>query len=418
MEIVKKIIVLISALLVIFLISSCTKKDESPTEPPTEPPIESPVEVSILNQIVDSVIEKSILKLKHSVEEIKNRAMYPTYGTKELKWQIKSSKDWTSGFYPGTLWYAYELSNDTIIKKYAIEWTAGIENQKYNKLTHDLGFRFNCSFGNGLRLASEDIATKKYKEILLTAAATADSRFSSLIGQYPSSWDKYPLPNSIPTVVDVMMNLELLMWASENGGNPAIKERCITHANTSYDVFVRKDGGTFHVVRYDKTTGIILAKGQLQGDVDSSTWSRGQAWMVYGFTVMYRYTKNPKYLENAKNLANYFIKNLPVDKVANWDFQSTLDHRDASASAIVSSALFELQNYITDENEKKYYLTQAEEILKSLCQSSYFAVDKATNCLLLKSTQYFYDTNNTDVPSTFADYYFLESILRYKHLKQ
>jgi len=369
-----------------------------------------------LDQIVDNALKKSVLCLKNSVTEVGDRAKYPNYATKELKWKLAGSDDWTSGFYPGTLWYAYELTNDDNFKKWAIEWSAGIEAEKYNDNTHDLGFRFNCSFGNGLRLLPQDAATARYKEILLTAAATADSRFSSIVGQYPSNWDRNPLPNSIPVVIDVMMNLELLFWASENGGDPKIKDRCITHANTTYRDFVRKDGGTFHVVRYDKTTGKILNKGQLQGDTDSSTWTRGHAWAVYGFTVMYRYTKNPEYLQNAMRLADYFIANLPEDRIANWDFQSQLKLPDASASAIVSSALFEMQGYVKNKAKKKHYLTEAERILKSLCLPPYFSEGKGTNCLLLHSTQYYRLTDNTDVPSTFADYYFMESILRYKQL--
>lgn len=369
-----------------------------------------------LDKIVDNALEKSILCLKRSVIEVGDRTKYPSYAKKDLKWKLETSKDWTSGFYPGTLWYAYELSNDVDFKKWAIEWTAGIENEKLNSGTHDLGFRFNCSFGNGLRLFPSDEVTRRYKEILLTAAATADSRYSSIAGQYPASWDAKPLPNSIPTVVDVMMNLELLLWASENGGDPKIRERCITHANTAYRDFVRADGGTFHAVRYDKTTGKILNKGQLQGDTDSSTWTRGHAWMVYGFTVMYRYTKNPDYLQKAMNLADYFIGHLPENRIANWDFQSEIKLPDASATAIVTSALFEMQGYITDKTKKNHYLTEAELMLKSLCLAPVFSEGKGTNCLLLHSTQYYRSTENTDVPATFADYYFMESILRYRRL--
>ena len=370
-----------------------------------------------LDQIVENALEKSILCLKKSVYEVGDRSKYPSYSTKELKWKLATSDDWTSGFYPGTLWYAYELTNDESFRKWALEWTAGIEKEKHNANTHDLGFRFNCSFGNGLRLFPRDSATQRYKEILLTAAATADSRFSSIAGLYPSSWDAKSIPNSIPAVVDVMMNLELLLWASENGGDPKIKDRCITHANTSYRDFVREDGGSFHVIRYDKITGQILSKGQLQGDTDSSTWSRGQAWMIYGFTVMYRYTRNSEYLQKAMKLADYFIGHLPEDRIANWDFQSELKFPDASASAIVTSALFELQGYIKDSAKKKFYLGEAERMLKSLCLPPYFSEGRGTNCLLLHSTQYYRSTDNTDVPSTFADYYFMESILRYKQLK-
>ena len=373
-----------------------------------------------LDKLIDQTIKTSLSSLAKSVEEVKNYSLYPNYGTKDFKWQLQTSQDWTCGFYPGNLWYAYELSKDAKFKVWAEKWTAGIEKEKFNNKTHDLGFRFVCSFGNGLRLAPADTITRRYKELLLTAAATTDNRFSPLIGQYPSDWDtqdkKDEFPNSIPTIVDVMMNLELLLWASENGGDPKIKERCITHANTSFRDFVRTDGGTYHVVRYDNKTGKVVDKGQLQGNVDSSTWSRGQAWMVYGYTVMYRFTKDPIYLKNAMSLADYFIAHLPADKVANWDFQSKLDHRDASASAIVCSALFEMQKHIKSEKKRQHYLSEAKAILTSLCRPPYFTEGKGTNCLLYHSTQYFHKTQNTDVPSSFADYYFMEALLRYKNM--
>lgn len=371
-----------------------------------------------LSLLIDKSLPSIYKALETSVTEVNDRNKYPSYGTKTFQWQLRNSSDWTSGFYPGTLWLAYELSSDKKFKQWAIEWTAGIEREKYNSHTHDLGFRFLCSFGNGLRLAPNDIDTLLYRSILLQATATADSRYSHLIKQYPSDWDdsKKTIPNCIPTVVDVMMNLELFFWAADNGFDKTIINRCIEHANTSMRDFVRSDGSTYHVVRYDKTSGVILNKGQLQGDEDHTTWSRGQAWMIYGYVVMYRYTKDSRYLSLAKKLADYFIEHLPVDKVANWDFQSTLQHRDASASAIVASALFEMQTYIDDVNKQIYYRTQAEEILFNLLQPKYFTSGNGTNALLYHSTQYYHRTDNTDVPSTFADYYFLEAIVRYKKL--
>ena len=371
-----------------------------------------------LKSLVENAVSKSLDALANSTLEIKDSLLYPNQGTKDFKWQLQTSKDWTSGFYPGCLWYAYELSKDEKFKNWAKKWTSGIEQQKFNNKTHDLGFRFNCAFGNGFRLAPNDPDTQRYKEILLTAAATADSRYSNVIQQYPSDWDEKSktIENSVGGLVDVMMNLELLLWASENGGNPAIKERCIAHSRNVFRDFVRADGGTYHIVRYNKDNGIILNKGQLQGDVDESTWSRGHAWMVYGYTVMYRKTKNPEFLKNAMLLADYFLAHLPEDKIANWDFQSKLEHRDASASAIVCSALLELQGYITSSKLQKQYLNQAKSILASLCQPPYFTEGKGTNCLLYHSTQYFHKTQNTDVPCIFADYYFLESLIRYRNL--
>lgn len=370
-----------------------------------------------LDKIVDHAIKTSLQCMEQSVAEVVNPMLYPTYATNELKWKLDSSSNWVSGFYPGALWKAYELSHDNRFKIWAEQWTAGIEDQKYNTNTHDLGFRFGSAFGNGLRLAPNDSATAGYRDILLTAAATSDSRFFRLAGVYPSDWDANPLPNSRPMVIDVMMNLELLMWAANHGGDPGIMDRCLSHTRNTYRDLIRKDGGSYHVVRYDRETGEALGKGQLQGDTDSSTWSRGQAWMIYGLVVVYRYTRDPQYLDRITKVADYFIDHLPPDQIANWDFQSNIEHRDASASAIVASALFEFQDYIKTKEKKEYYLKEAEKILESLCTSPYFSNGEGTNCLLLHSTQYYGVTENTDVPCSFADYYFLESLVRYKRIR-
>jgi unsaturated chondroitin disaccharide hydrolase len=356
-----------------------------------------------LDKLVDSAITKSLLCLRNSVNEVKDPTLYPTYATKDLHWKIKSSADWTSGFYPGCLWYAYQLSNDAQFKQWAIDWTASIEKQKYNLKTHDLGFRFGCSFVKGLNLAPNDIATKAYKEIILTAANTMDKRFYPLIGAYTSDWDFKPLPNSVPVVIDIMMNLEMLLWTAQNGGDTARINRCKTHVTTSYRDLIRKDGSSYHIARYDSTTGKLLQQGQLQGDVDESTWTRGHAWMIYGLVTVYRFTKEEQYLQKAIQVTDYFLNHLPKDKIAPWDFQSTIAYKDASASAIVCSALLELQGYLRDARQKKYYLSQAQKILASLCKAPYFSEGKGTNCLLLHSTQYYHRTENTDVPCSFAD---------------
>ena len=372
---------------------------------------------SPLDNLANNAINISLTCLTKSVEEVKDRSLYPTYATKDLKWKLKSSDDWTSGFYPGCLWYAYELSKDIKFKSWAEEWTAGIERQKYNTKTHDLGFRFGCTYRNGFRLAPKDSATANYKEIILTAANTMDKRFLPVIGSYTSDWDVKPLTNSVPVVIDIMMNLELLLWSSQNGGDPKRTERCLTHVATSYRDLIRSDASSFHVARYDKISGKLLNQGQLQGDVDSSTWSRGQAWMIYGLVTVYRFTKDEQYLEKAMRVSDYFIRHLPKNRIANWDFQSKLEYPDASAAAAVCSALLEMQGYLKSKEKQRYYLSEAEKILTTLCQPPYFSEGKGTNCLLLHSTQYYYKTENTDVPCSFADYYFMESLVRYKALK-
>lgn len=377
-------------------------------------PAQSPTD---LPAIADSVTAVALRTLRRSVTEIGDTLRYPSYGTKDLHWKLVRSSDWVAGFWPGTLWYAYELSGDAQFRTWAEQWTNGLEKEKTDLRTHDLGFKFYCSYGNGLRLMKNDPLVPRYRDILLTAAATLDKRFVPTVGMYSSNWDKKPLPHSVPAIVDIMMNLELLFWSGTNSGDPSVKERCISHALTTYRDFVRPDGSTFHIVRYDSASGSVLNKGQIQGDVDSSTWSRGHAWTVYGMVMTYRFTKDPRFLAYAQRTADYFLAHLPQDGVARWDFLSPIDIRDASASAIVCSALFELQGYMTDTKERERYRRGAEWILRSLCQPPYFSRGEGTNALLLHSTQYFHATENTDVPSTFADYYFLESLLRYRALR-
>ena len=369
-----------------------------------------------LDGLVENAINKSLDYLAKSVDEVKDPLLYPTYATKDLTWKLKKSTDWTSGFYPGCLWRAYELSKEQRFKDWAIKWTKGIDAEKFNTKTHDLGFRFGCSFGNGYRLLPNDSICKNYKEVLLTAANTMDKRYLPNIGLYTSDWDDKPLPNSVPVVIDIMMNLELLFWSSQNGGDPTRYERCLSHIAHSYRDLIRNDGGSFHIVRYDKSSGKMLNQGQLQGDVDSSTWSRGHAWMIYGLVTAYRITKDEQYLEKAMRVSDYFINHLPKDYVANWDFQSPLNHRDASASAVVCSALIDMQSYLKDAKQQQHYLTEAEKMLTSLCQAPYFSEGKGTNCLLLNCTQYYHKTENTDVPCSFGDYYFMEALVRYKNL--
>ncbi len=368
-----------------------------------------------LDSLVNNAVKVSLNHLEKSVKEVGDTTLFPTYGTKDLKWQLKTSDDWTSGFYPGCLWYGYEFSKDTRFEKWAREWTAPIEHEKYNPNTHDLGFRFMCSFGNGLRLGKGP-AYKNYKDIILTAAKTLAKRYNPKVGCLSSNWDKLKIENSFPVVIDIMMNLELLFWASENGGPQYLTEYAINHATTTARDFIRGDGGTYHIVRYNKNTGEIINKGTLQGAGDETTWSRGQAWGIYGYVVTYRYTEDKKFLKTAEKLADYFIKHLPEDHVSPWDFQSDINYRDVSATSITTSALFEMINYIKEDSLRNYYLSQAEAMLTSLCKPPYFTDGKNTSCILDHSVQYLPINSNVDVPAIFADYYFLEAIERYESL--
>jgi unsaturated chondroitin disaccharide hydrolase len=210
------------------------------------------------------------------------------------------------------------------------------------------------------------------------------------------------------------MNLELLFWASQNGGPAYYAENAGTHVLTTARDFVRPDGGTYHIVRYDTSTGAFINKGTLQGAGDETTWSRGHAWGMYGMLVAYRYTKDRRFLNTAMRLADYFLNHLESDYVSNWDFQSTVKVRDVSATCIVTSGLFEMIKYIENDSLRSHYQKGAEAMLASLCSAPYFTEGRDTNCLLDHSTQYLPLNSNVDVPAIFADYYFLEALLRYR----
>ncbi len=364
-----------------------------------------------LNTLVKQTIATSLSKLESSVIEIGDTLLYPTYGTEDLKWKTNSSKDWVSGFYPGCLWYAYALSGDKKFEQWARSWTTGIEAEKYNANTHDLGFRFMCTYGLGMKLDST--LSESYEPIVLTAAQTMANRFHPEFGALSSNWDRQPIENTTPCVIDIMMNLEILFWAAQNGADTNFAQLAETHAQTTWKDFVRNDGGTYHIVRYEKETGKIIDKGQLQGDVKESTWSRGHAWLVYGLVCTYRFTHNTMYLDWAKLAADYFIRNLNADGIAAWDFQSDDTQTDASASAIVTAALYELIGHLPNGHEREHYSREADRMLAALCQVPYFTGGKDTNCLLEHSVQYYHLDHNVDRPCSFADYYFMEALYRY-----
>ena len=341
--------------------------------------------------------------------------------------------DWTSGFYAGNLWYGYQATGDEEMKKKAILWTEKLEGLKDFKDHHDLGFMLYCSYGNAYRITGNE----KYKDILVQGAKSLCSRFNEKTGSIKSwdvfnSWDgktKY----AYPVIIDNMMNLELLFFASKVTGDPYYKKVAITHANTVIKNQIRPDYSSYHVVCYDPLSGKVLAKETAQGFANNSTWSRGQAWGIYGFVMTYRETKDQKYLETAKKMADYYINNrqLPKDKIPYWDFnanetgftpgpkshalESSINYRDASAAAITASALLELSTYLAKDGQR--YKDFAIDVLHSLSSPAYRSKVGETSGFLLKhSVGSIAHGGEIDVPLIYADYYFLEALSRYKLL--
>ena len=318
-----------------------------------------------------------------------------------------SIKDWTCGFPPGSMWLMYELTGDEKWKINAAKFTAKLEGVQFRTTTHDLGFMVYCSFGNGFLLTGEE----KYKKAIIDGSNSLITRFNEKTSCI-KSWDHGDW--QFPVIIDNMMNLEMLLKASELTGDPKYKEVAIAHTNTTIENHFRENMSSYHVIDYDTITGKAINKQTHQGLNDESSWGRGQAWGLYGFTVMYRGTGDSKYLDVATKIADFIIPNLPEDKVSYWDFddpQIPNTYRDVSAAAITASALLELGGKEMANNES--YIEIANQIIESLNSDKYRA-KTGTNggFLLMHSVGHMPKNSEIDVPINYADYYYLEALKR------
>jgi rhamnogalacturonyl hydrolase YesR len=331
------------------------------------------------------------------------------------KLETSGSDWWCSGFTPGVLWYLYQYTKDAKFLEYAKNYTARNTKEQYNTDTHDLGFMLYCSFGNGYRLTNDET----YRPIMLQGAASLVTRFNPLIGCI-KSWNSNA-KWQFPVIIDNMMNLEFLMWAYRASDDEKYRDICISHADKTMQNHFRPDYSSFHVVSYDTITGRPEKKNTAQGFSDESAWARGQAWGLYGFTMLYRETKESRYLDQAKHIAGFILHhpNLPADGIPYWDFNAPdipAAQRDASAGAIICSALIELSTFVEAELSKQY-LSVAEQQIRTLSSPEYFAEKGANGHFILKhSVGSLPGNSEVDVPLTYADYYYVEALLRYQAL--
>ena len=347
-------------------------------------------------------------------EQLKRKPVSPRTIEDNGALRLVASRDWTSGFFPGELWYMYEYTQDDFWKKQAQAFTANIEDQKTNGGTHDMGFKMYCSFGNGYRLTND----ANYKNILLESAATLITRYKPTIGCI-RSWDHSRDKWQCPVIIDNMMNLELLYWAFKETGDSVYYNIANTHARTTMKNHLRDNYSYYHVRDYYTITGDVLHKHTHQGYSHESAWSRGQAWGLYGYTMCYRETKLPEFLSQAENIANYIFTNptMPEDMVAYWDFDTPgipNEPRDASAAAVMACAMYELSMY--NPEKAALYKKWADTIVESLSKNYRAQLDGDRGFLLLHST----GAHNfeRDVPLVYADYYFLEALLKKAKLEK
>lgn len=319
---------------------------------------------------------------------------------------------WCSGFYPGSLWYIYEYTQNDTVKLLAEKNTLKLDPIQYVTHDHDVGFQLNCSYGNGLRL----IGNKDYEKVLHQGAKSLATRFSPITGVI-QSWDFLRRDWKYPVIIDNMMNLELLMFASKAFDDDSLAYVARSHADATLKNHFREDYSSYHLVDYDPKDGHVRSKQTVQGYSDESSWGRGQAWALYGYTMMYRMTEDKRYLSQAECVGNMLLSRLPVDGIPYWDFDAPNgnEYRDASAGAIMASAFVELSSFTEDAKARQNYLNVAEKQLRTLASSTYLA-EPGTNCnfILKHSVGNFPEKSEVDVPLSYADYYFLEGLLRYK----
>lgn len=324
--------------------------------------------------------------------------------------------DWCSGFFPGSLCYLYQLTNDKSWLLQSKRFTEALDSIQYLTWHHDVGFMIGSSYLNIYRLNPN----KAYKKAIIQTAKSLCTRFRKKAGVI-QSWNvdrgwQSKRGWTCPVIIDNMMNLELLFEATRLSGDSTYWKVAVSHANKTLENQFRKDGSCYHVVDYDPNNGAVLHRQTAQGYADNSAWARGQAWAVYGYTVCYRYTHDRKYLDQAVKTLNFVMQNpnLPEDLIPYWDFDAPNipnEPRDVSSAACIASALYEMNNYLPDNG----YTSLADRIIRSLSSPEYRAPLGKNGCfLLMHSVGSIPHNNEIDVPLNYADYYFLEALTRRK----
>ncbi|WP_163400049.1 glycoside hydrolase family 88 protein [Flavobacterium fluviatile] len=362
-------------------------------------------------------LDLSVLKTKQTIKGLTVADSFPRNITKGKKdWNLVGVRDWCSGFWPGVLWYTYEYSGDETIKAAAEKFTLPLKVIAYTPAEdHDIGFQIYCSYGNGYRLTGNE----EYKKVMLAAADTLATLYNPKAGSI-LSWPVKVKELGHNTIIDNMMNLELLFWAAKNGGDKKLYDIAVRHAEVTMKYIVRPDNAVYHLARFNKKTGEFI-KGQThQGFADQSMWSRGQTWGIYGFAVAYRESKNEAFLNTSIKLAEHFLNRLPEDGIPYWDFDDPKipnSPKDASAAGVAACGLLELATLVEDEKLKEKFISAAENFVQKLASKDYFSGD-TNQALLLHSTGHYPKNSEIDVPIIYADYYFMEAMLRLKKIEK
>lgn len=371
---------------------------------------------------IDKVMRVAARKLAKFDASHPEKTAYPT-DAKGDTWTTVDPSDWVSGFYPGALWYVYEHAKSEkwpdaeAWRRRAETWTSGLEAQQFNDKHHDTGFMIFDSFGNGNRITGNPT----YPPVIVQTAKTLATRYRPETGVI-RSWGKKDDKKDFMVIIDNMMNLELLMWASEHGGGEDLRKIALSHADRTRELFFRPDGSLYHVVHLDPADGKVLRKRTAQGKADESAWSRGQTWAIYGFTYMHEATGDPKYLESALKAADYYLAHLPEDQIPPSDFDSDLkglEFKDSSAATIAAAGLLRLYPLLKSPELKEKYFKAAEAALRALTAPPYFSDgDDKASLISYAARNYHEDPNHriTNTSLIWSDYYLLQALLRYQQI--
>ena len=348
---------------------------------------------------------------KREKENAAQRRVSPRSLNSDGSLALVHPNDWCSGFFPGSLWQVYAYTHDEYWRRQAISFTWPIEEAKWNKGTHDLGFMINNSFGKAYELTGE----RSYRDVVLQAARTLSSRFNPTVGCI-RSWDFNRDRWMYPVIIDNMMNLEMLFRATQLTGDSLYWKIAVSHADTTMKYHFRPDYSSYHVVDYDSGKGGARWRGTFQGARDDSFWARGQAWAVYGYTMCYRFTRDPRYLAQACGIADFLLSlDWPEDFVPYWDMKPDIPgityYRDTSAAAIIASAFYELSTY-ADKELSSRYREAANKMTDSLQRHYQSQPGENQGFLLIHSVGHYPGGSEIDVPLSYADYYYLEAVMR------
>jgi len=369
----------------------------------------------LTKDFIDLQLKRAVIQYKSLINQIPDDELAKSWDVKN-KLQFCRPDDWVSGFVAGTMLRLYTFSNEHALLDEAKEKLDLLEIEKNNTGTHDLGFMLYCSFGNAYRVFPND----RYKQILIQGAKSLSARFNDRIGGL-RSWGNINDTSNFTIIVDNMMNLEYLLWAAKQTGISRFREIAIAHAELTLRDFFSPDYSSYHVIHYDYKTGKIRERTTSQGASPTSVWSRGQAWALYGFTMMYRETKDKRYLAQAQHIARFILNHphLPTDLIPYWDFdapQIPNTYRDASAGAILASALIELSTF-SDQSEAAVYQKAAEKLLVSLSSRDYRTQGVENGGFLIKHSCGAVPFHaEVDFALSYADYYYVEALFRYRDL--